>query len=92
MRRTVNLLVNNKLGVLNRMTNLFLRKSLNIEYLTVGPVDDDSNVSMLTVVINLEEDQVMEEMKNQLEKQVDVISITETSSKSLFFSKTYEKQ
>jgi acetolactate synthase-1/3 small subunit len=72
------MIVNNQLGVLNRMTNLFLRKGLNIDSLTVGPLDDNK-ISLLTVVLNIEEERDLEQIKKQLEKQIDVIQITDVS-------------
>jgi acetolactate synthase-1/3 small subunit len=76
------MIVNNQLGVLNRMTNLFLRKGLNIDSLTVGPLDGN-NISLLTVVLNIQEDRDFDQIKKQLEKQIDVIQITDISESFL---------
>jgi acetolactate synthase-1/3 small subunit len=82
MKRTLSMIVNNQLGVLNRMTNLFLRKGLNIDSLTVGPLDDNK-ISLLTVVLNIQEEKDVEQIKKQLEKQIDVIQITDISQSFL---------
>ncbi len=76
------MIVNNNLGVLNRMTNLFLRKGLNIESLNVGPIDDHK-ISLLTVVVNIEDESEVEQIKRQLEKQIDVIQITDITQSFL---------
>ncbi|MCM3616520.1 acetolactate synthase small subunit [Sutcliffiella horikoshii] len=78
MKRTLSLLVNNQLGVLNRLTNLFLRKGLNIESLAVAPVNE-SPISLMTIVVNVVEEQEVEKIKLQLDKQIDVIQITDIS-------------
>ncbi len=78
MKRTLSLLVNNQLGVLNRLTNLFLRKGLNIESLAVAPVNE-SPISLMTIVVNVAEEQEVEKIKLQLDKQIDVIQITDIS-------------
>ncbi|WP_246943263.1 acetolactate synthase small subunit [Bacillus pinisoli] len=82
MKRTLSMIVNNNLGVLNRMTNLFLRKGLNIESLNVGPIDDHK-ISLLTVVVNIEDESEVEQIKRQLEKQIDVIQITDITQSFL---------
>jgi acetolactate synthase-1/3 small subunit len=81
------MIVNNQLGVLNRMTNLCLRKGLNIDSLTVGPLDDHK-ISLLTVVLNIEEEQEVEQIKKQLEKQIDVIQITDITQSYLDLEST----
>lgn len=78
MKRTLSLLVNNQLGVLNRLTNLFLRKGLNIESLAVAPVNE-SPISLMTIVVNVVEEEEVEKIKLQLDKQIDVIQITDIS-------------
>lgn len=82
MKRTLSMIVNNQLGVLNRMTNLFLRKGLNIDSLSVGPLDGQQ-ISLLTVVLNIQEEKEVEQIKRQLEKQIDVIQITDITQNYL---------
>lgn len=82
MKRTFTMIVNNHLGVLNRMTNLFLRKGFNIDSLTVGPLDDHK-ISLLTVVLTIQEEKDVEQIKRQLEKQIDVIQITDITQSFL---------
>jgi acetolactate synthase-1/3 small subunit len=50
-KHTLVVLVENKPGVLNRVSSLFRRRSFNIDSLTVGETDDPS-VSRMTIVID----------------------------------------
>lgn len=78
MKSTLSLLVNNQMGVLNRLSNLFLRKGLNIESLSVAPIND-SPVSLMNIVVNVASESEVEQLKLQLNKQIDVIQITDIS-------------
>lgn len=66
------------MGVLNRLSNLFLRKGLNIESLSVAPIND-SPVSLMNIVVNVASESEVEQLKLQLNKQIDVIQITDIS-------------
>ncbi|NJM41282.1 MAG: acetolactate synthase small subunit [Anaerolineae bacterium] len=50
-KHTLVVLVENKPGVLNRVSSLFRRRSFNIDSLTVGETDDPK-VSRMTIVID----------------------------------------
>jgi acetolactate synthase-1/3 small subunit len=50
-KHTLVVLVENKPGVLNRVSSLFRRRSFNIDSLTVGETDDPT-VSRMTIVID----------------------------------------
>jgi acetolactate synthase-1/3 small subunit len=50
-KHTLVVLVENKPGVLNRVSSLFRRRSFNIDSLTVGETDDPA-VSRMTIVID----------------------------------------
>lgn len=78
MKSTLSLLVNNQMGVLNRLSNLFLRKGLNIESLSVAPIND-SPVSLMNIVVNVASESEVEQLKLQINKQIDVIQITDIS-------------
>ncbi|PYZ97140.1 acetolactate synthase small subunit [Alteribacter lacisalsi] len=78
MRRTLSVVVTNQLGVLNRVTSLFLRKGFNIESLSVAPIDDHRR-SLMTIVVDVPDEKVVEQIKKQLDKQIDVINITDFS-------------
>ena len=72
---TISVLVENSPGVLARIAGLFSRRGYNIDSLAVGPTEDEK-ISRMTIVINVE-DHALEQVVSQLDKLVNVISITE---------------
>ena len=74
---TVAVLVNNKFGVLNRVTSLFRRRQFKIRALTVSETEN-SELSRITVVFEGEEN-AKQQLVNQLYKLPDVCSIKEFS-------------
>lgn len=77
-RHTLSVLVENKPGVLARVSGLFSRRGFNIESLAVGPTEYDE-VSRITLVVNVA-DQPLEQVTKQLNKLVNVIKIVELDS------------
>jgi acetolactate synthase-1/3 small subunit len=73
-------LVENKPGVLARVSSLFSRRSYNIHSLAVGPTESPS-VSRMTIVVSVESLQ-MEQVTKQLNKLVNVLKIVELSPES----------
>ena len=49
MKQTLSVLVENRAGVLNRITSLFSRRAFNIDSLAVG-VTDDPTLSRITII------------------------------------------
>ncbi|MDF1506921.1 acetolactate synthase small subunit [Robertmurraya sp. DFI.2.37] len=82
MKRIITLTVNNRPGVLNRITNLFSKRNYNIESITVGHSEIE-DVSRITCVVNVENDQVIEQITKQLNKQIDVLKVTDISEQSI---------
>lgn len=82
MKRVVTLTVVNRPGVLNRITNLFSKRNYNIESITVGHSEVEG-VSRITCVVNVENDQVIEQITKQLNKQIDVLKVTDISEQSI---------
>lgn len=79
MRQMVlSILVDNAAGVLSRVAGLFSRRGYNIDSLTVG-VTNDPKYSRMTVVASGSED-VLDQIKKQLSKLVDVKEIVELPS------------
>jgi acetolactate synthase-1/3 small subunit len=75
MRHTISLLVENKFGVLSRVSGLFSGRGYNIESLSVG-VTTDPKVSQMTIVTR-GDDQIIEQITKQLNKLIDVIKVTD---------------
>ncbi len=73
--QTISIIVENRAGVLARISALFARRGFNIISLAVAPTDDDA-FSRVTVVVDLEETSV-EQLTKQLFKLVNVVKITE---------------
>ena len=74
-RHTISVLVENKPGVLARISGMFSRRGFNIDSLAVGPTEHPE-VSRMTIVVNVE-DSPLEQVTKQLNKLVEVIKIVE---------------
>src|SRR5882762_1142819 len=74
LRRTISVLVENKFGVLARISTLFAARGFNIDSLAVGETEDPS-VSRMTIVVSGNEN-VLEQVEKQLNKLIDVIKVT----------------
>ncbi|MGI8491197.1 MAG: acetolactate synthase small subunit [Acidimicrobiales bacterium] len=75
--QTLSVLVENRSGVLARVSGLFARRGFNIISLAVAPTDDE-RFSRITIVVNVEEHSV-EQITKQLFKLINVIKISELS-------------
>jgi acetolactate synthase-1/3 small subunit len=82
MKRIISLTVLNRPGVLNRITNLFSKRNYNIESITVGPSEQE-DISRITCVVNVENDGIIEQITKQLNKQIDVIKVTDITEQSI---------
>ncbi len=74
-RHTLSVLVENKPGVLARVSALFSRRGFNIHSLAVGPTEAPA-VSRMTIVVSVD-DVEMEQVTKQLNKLVNVLKIVE---------------
>lgn len=75
---TLVVLVENKAGVLARVTDLIARRSYNIISLAVAPTNDET-LSRITIVVDAES-APMEQIVKQLFKLINVIEISEIAS------------
>jgi acetolactate synthase-1/3 small subunit len=73
MKRIISVLVENKFGVLARVSELFSSRGFNIASLSVGETLD-SNLSRITMVVDGDES-IFEEIKKQLNKLINVIKV-----------------
>ena len=73
MRHTLSVLVENKFGVLTRISGLFSGRGFNIETLNVAPTQDPTTSRMTIVVIG--DDSVLEQITKQLNKLIEVIKV-----------------
>lgn len=74
-RHTLSVLVENKPGVLARVSALFSRRSFNIHSLAVGPTENP-DVSRMTIVVAVE-GLPLEQVTKQLNKLINVLKIVE---------------
>ncbi|MGE4268601.1 MAG: acetolactate synthase small subunit [Deferribacterales bacterium] len=77
MRHTISVLVENKFGVLSRISGLFSGRGYNIESLSVNRTLDEG-VSIMTIV-TIGDDRVVEQIIKQLRKLVNVIRVRNVS-------------
>ena len=73
MKQTISVLVENRAGVLGRITSLFSRRAFNIDSLAVG-VTDDPAISRITIIVD-NGNSVVEQVEKQLNKLVEVIKV-----------------
>lgn len=81
MKRILSLFVENKHGVLARISELFSGKGYNLESLTVG-VTTDTTVSRITLVCNCEDVEI-EQVKKQLNRLIDVIKLIDLTGAAI---------
>ncbi|RBM18266.1 acetolactate synthase small subunit [Streptomyces sp. PT12] len=79
-KHTLSVLVENKPGVLSRITSLFSRRGFNIDSLAVGTTEHPE-VSRITIVVNVEA-LPLEQVTKQLNKLVNVLKIVELDPQS----------
>lgn len=78
MKRTLSLLVENRQGVLARISTLFSGRGYNLDSLTVG-VTTDPTVSRITLGC-IGDDNVFDQIKKQLNKLIDVIKVIDLTT------------
>ena len=75
MKHTISVLVENKFGVLARISGLFSARGFNISSLAVGETEDPA-VSRMTIVVE-GDDKTLEQIKKQSNKLIDVIKVVD---------------
>jgi acetolactate synthase-1/3 small subunit len=75
MKHTISVTVENKFGVLARVSGLFSSRGYNIDSLAVGETHDPA-VSRMTIVVH-GDDRILDQVIKQLEKLVDVIAVND---------------
>ena len=80
MRHTISVLVENRFGVLARVAGLFSARGYNIASLAVSETMDPT-ISYMTMVVEAEDEKILEQIKKQLNKLIDIISVTDFTKK-----------
>ncbi len=78
MTHTLSVVVENKPGVLTRVTSLFARRGFNIDSLAVGRTEDPT-LSRITIVCSAAETPI-EQITKQVHKLINVIKVQELAS------------
>src|ERR1019366_6346506 len=73
MRHTISVIVENKFGVLARVSGMFSGRGFNIDTLNVAPMHDPS-VSRITVVLK-GDDSALDMVIKQLRKLINVVDV-----------------
>ncbi|MEQ9094069.1 MAG: acetolactate synthase small subunit, partial [Miltoncostaeaceae bacterium] len=79
MKHTLSVLVENKPGVLSRVSGLFTRRGFNIDSLAVSPTEDPAR-SRMTVTVDSSQFPV-EQIAKQVDKLINVIKIRDLDPK-----------
>jgi acetolactate synthase-1/3 small subunit len=80
MKHTISVLVDNKPGVLARVAGLFSARGYNIASLAVSETLDPE-ISCMTIVVQAEDERILEQIKKQLNKLIDIITVTDFTKK-----------
>ncbi|HHT9130417.1 MAG TPA: acetolactate synthase small subunit, partial [Candidatus Brocadiaceae bacterium] len=73
MRHVISILVENKVGVLARITGLISGRGFNIDSLAVGETENPA-ISRITIVVR-GDDAILEQVRKQIGKVIDVIKV-----------------
>ena len=80
---TISIYTENNLGLLNRISAIFLKRHINIESLTVSSSEIE-HVSRFIIVVNMSKEQIIK-IIGQIEKQIEVIkAYYHTNSQSIY--------
>ncbi|MCT2534263.1 acetolactate synthase small subunit [Aquibacillus koreensis] len=82
MKRIITATVQNRSGVLNRVTGLLQKRQFNIESISVGRTEVEG-ISKMTFVVDVEDDQKLEQVTKQLNKQIDVLKVSDITDKAI---------
>jgi acetolactate synthase-1/3 small subunit len=80
MKHTISVLVENKFGVLARIAGLFSARGYNISSLAVSETLDPT-ISYMTIVVDVKDENILDQIKKQLNKLIDVITVTDFTKK-----------
>lgn len=79
MKHVLSLLVENRQGVLSRISGLFSGRGYNLESITAG-VTTDPSITRITLV-SIGNEAILEQIKKQLNKLIDVIKLIDLTER-----------
>jgi acetolactate synthase-1/3 small subunit len=83
MKYTLTVFTENKAGVLNRISDLLVRRKINVDTLTVSTTEREG-ISRFTIVVDVNANQV-EKVVKQIYKVIEVIKVYESTDQDLVF-------
>jgi acetolactate synthase-1/3 small subunit len=83
---TISIYTENNIGLLNRISAIFLKRHINIESLTTSQ-SEIKNIFRFVIVVNISEEKIKRIIK-QIEKQIEVIAAFYHSDKETVFLET----
>ncbi|MFD1362498.1 acetolactate synthase small subunit [Lentibacillus salinarum] len=82
MRRVITADVQDQSGVLNRITGMLHKRQFNIDSISVGKSEREG-ISKMTFVVEVSDDQKLEQLTKQLNKQIDVLKVKDITDQSI---------
>ncbi|MEK3905575.1 acetolactate synthase small subunit [Oceanobacillus sp. FSL W7-1309] len=82
MKRIITATVQDRGGVLNRITGMLHKRQFNIESISVG-ASEVEGVSKMTFVVEVSDDQKLEQLTKQLNKQIDVLKVSDITDRAM---------
>ncbi|APC49248.1 acetolactate synthase small subunit [Virgibacillus halodenitrificans] len=82
MKRIIVATVQDRSGVLNRITGMLQKRQFNIDSISVGSSETEG-VSKMTFVVDVGDHQKLEQLTKQLNKQIDVLKVSDITDKAI---------
>ncbi|ASK63755.1 acetolactate synthase small subunit [Virgibacillus phasianinus] len=82
MKRIITATVQDRSGVLNRITGMLHKRQFNIDSISVG-TSETEGLSKMTFVVEIGDHQKLEQLTKQLNKQIDVIKVSDITDKAI---------
>lgn len=82
MKRIITATVQDRGGVLNRITGMLHKRQFNIESISVG-ASETEGISKMTFVVEISDNQKLEQLTKQLNKQIDVLKVSDITDKAI---------
>ncbi|MEW9677238.1 acetolactate synthase small subunit [Lentibacillus sp. L22] len=82
MKRIITATVQNRSGVLNRVTGMLSKRQFNIESISVGGSETEG-ISKMTLVVDVSDFQKLEQLTKQLHRQIDVLKVSDITDKAM---------
>src|SRR5690625_4932822 len=82
MKRIIIATVQDRSGVLNRITGMLYKRQFNIESISVGS-SETKGISKMTFVVEVSDHQSLEQLTKQLNKQIDVLKVSDITDKAM---------